>query len=544
MSSQAPVLRYADKDGEHSVPLERDTTTIGRLPGQDLILSESYVSRRHAVIERKGGECELIDQQSTHGTYLNGERVERARLKPGDLIQFGSLSAQELRFQFAAPMLERAPTRLAGDLLNAISALSAPAHQGRAAAREIEQLNFLLNAARQLNAGGAIDDIFRVLLQLSMNLTGVERGFVFLREGDEMRLALGLLADGSVVDEDSTVSRRAMQRAIESQSKFSVSDTLTHSSAGAWASVMANSIRSIYCIPLRKHLAKGEAGQLLGLLYLDSRIDAGHLSEVDHQLLDTVATEAANLLDNVLMAEAERKARQTAEELAIAARIHSGLMSIDLPSLPWATLAARTVPCLEIGGDFYDAVALDGSVAVAIADVSGKGIPASIVAAVLQGIIHAQLLSGHGLAEIAALVNKFLCTRRVGKYATMVLLRLYPDGRAEWVNCGHIRPLHITAEGVSSMEESNLIVGLVPGATYAAAECRLKPGERILLTTDGITEAENPAGEQFGDVALNEAARGGDIHALLDQVARFEHPNPAQDDWTLVDVRYDGEATG
>jgi serine phosphatase RsbU (regulator of sigma subunit) len=380
------------------------------------------------------------------------------------------------------------------------------------------------------------------LLQLSIKLTGVERGFVFLRESGEMRLALGLQANGTIVEEDSTVSHRAITKAIESDSKFSVSDTLRDNSASAWGSVVANSIRSIYCIPLRKHISPNEPNRLLGLLYLDSQMSAGHLSEIDHQVLDTVATEAATLLDNALLADAELKARLAAEELAIAATIHASLMSIALPTVSYAMLQAKMVPCLAIGGDFYDAVALDDCVSLVIADVSGKGVPASIVAATLQGIIHAQMLTRQGLPEIAALVNHFLCTRKVGKYATMVLLRLWPSGLIEYINCGHIPPIVVKGSETHKLNESNLIVGLIPGAKYASAQCTLLPGERILLATDGITEAENSKGEDFGDACLDEAVRSDGLDTIMAKVARFQAPMAAQDDWTLVDIQYLGDS--
>jgi serine phosphatase RsbU (regulator of sigma subunit) len=332
-----------------------------------------------------------------------------------------------------------------------------------------------------------------------------------------------------------------MQKAIESDSKFSVSDTLADNDAGAWVSVMANSIRSIYCLPLRKRISPTEPNRLLGLLYLDSQLGGGNLSEIDHQVLDTVATEAATLLHNALLAEAEMKARLAAEELAIAAKIHSGLMSMAMPSVPFAALTAKTIPCLAIGGDFYDAVALDDSVGVTVADVSGKGVPAAIVAATLQGIIHAQMLTGQGLPQIADLVNRFLCTRNVDKYATLVMLKLYPDGVVEYVNCGHVPPILVNSEGARPLEEGNLIVGLIASATYKASYCKLAPGERILLVTDGITEAENSAGEQFGDAALTTIVKSSTVDDIIGELARFQGANQAQDDWTLLDVRYAGE---
>jgi serine phosphatase RsbU (regulator of sigma subunit) len=368
----------------------------------------------------------------------------------------------------------------------------------------------------------------------------VERGFVFLVADGEMRLALGLRSDGTTVEEDSSVSRRAMQKAIESDSKFSLSDTLADDSAAGWASVMANSIRSIYCIPLRKHISPAEPNRLLGMLYLDSQIGAGKLSDIDHQVLDILANEASTLLHNALLAETEQKARIAEEELAIAASIHSGLMSITLPDLDFAEIRARSLPCHAIGGDFYDVIVLDDCVCIVIADVSGKGVPASIVAATLQGIIHALMLTGQSLSETAALVNRFLCTRQVSKYATMILLKVFPDGRVEFTNCGHIPPLLISPAGTRYLEDANLIVGIIAEAAYASSQFTLRPGERILLTTDGITETDVKSGNQFGIDGLAGLAAMPSLEAILDHLTQVQISHEAQDDWTLLDIRYTG----
>ena len=537
-----PRLSYADQDGQHAVPLDAASITIGRAQNQDVVIGDKCVSRQHAVITREGPAWVVADQNSTHGTYVNGARIQRAELKPGDVLQLGALEGIKLRFELeASPGHETgAHSTTISDLLSSISVMSDPGLLNRPAGREIEQLNWLLGAARQLNSGGAINEILTTLLQLTLQLTGVERGFVFLREGETMRLARGLNTEGKIIDEDSTVSRRAMQKSIESESKFSISDTLADEKVSAWASVMVNKIRSIYCIPLRKRDAETHHTELLGLLYLDSQIGPGALSEIDHQLLDTISTEAAALLHNALLAEQEAKSRRAREELAVAAEIHRGLMSITLPVIPYAVIQAKSIPCLEIGGDFFDAVALGDCVCVSIADVSGKGVPAAIVAATLQGIIHAQLLSGHGLKEIASLVNQFLCSRNVGKYATMVLLKLFPDGMLEYINCGHIPPLLVQGKQNRQLEDGNLIVGLLPSATYASAQCKLLPNERILLATDGLVEAENTAGEPFGDEGLSAIAHHEDLGEILAHVARYHAPNQAQDDCTVVEVRYTG----
>jgi sigma-B regulation protein RsbU (phosphoserine phosphatase) len=537
------TLNYSDADGPHSIDLDRDSSLIGRSPNQDIVLNDPCVSRHHAVIVREGNTYTVVDQNSTHGTFLNSKRVERAVLKFGDVLQMGSLKGPQLRFQLrqytqtTSDLLQSQVT----SLLSSLSELRLPAGELRPAAREMEKLNWLLRAARQLNEGGAIEDILSAFLHLTLQLTGLERGFVFLQEEGEMRLAQGLGADGKTLEEDSTVSRRAIHKAIESESKFSISDTLADDDASGWSSVMVNSIRSICCIPLRKRASAKEPNRLLGLLYLDSQIGLRDLTKVDHQLLDTIAAEAAALLHNALLAEAEYKARQAREELAVAAKIHSSLMSMTLPSLPYAEIQAKSVPCLAIGGDFYDAVALDDCVCVAVADVSGKGVSAAIVAATLQGIIHSQFLARQGLPEIAAAVNHFLCARNVGKYATMVLLKLFPDGRVEYTNCGHIQPLAVKGTELRRLEEGNLVVGLIARASYSSAHSTLQPGEWLLLASDGVTEAEDNAGNQFGDSGLNAVAHYENIDAIIDHVNNFQAPNLAQDDCTLLKIRYIAE---
>ncbi len=533
-------LHYINAKNSRSILLDLASTSIGRSQHRDLVLSDPCVSRLHAIILREDSTYTVVDQGSTHGTWLNRERIQRATLKHGDLLQLGSLSAQPLRVDLeSAGAAEDGPIDyLASQLLSTLHDLQEPAVPVRKGVNEIEQLNWLLRAARLLNEGGAVEEILSALLQVTLQLTGVERGFVFLREPAGMRLALGLDNGGKRLEEDSSVSRHAMQKAIDDGVRFSISDTLQDSAAAVWDSVLLNRIRSIYCIPLRARVPGSQVTELLGLLYLDSQVTFGTMSEIDHQLLDTLATEAAALLHNALLAEGEQKARQAREELAVAAAIHSGLMSMTLPTIPYAKLQAKSVPCLAMGGDFYDVVLLPNCVCVTIADVSGKGVSAAIVAAILQGIIHSQLLVGQPLAEIASLVNQFLCARNVGKYATMVILKLYADGHTEFINCGHVQPLAILHDKVHRMEEGNLVVGLIPDAAYLSSAYKLRPGERILIATDGITEAESPAGDAFGYEGLYDTAQNGSLDAILDAVARFEAPAQPQDDCTLLQISY------
>jgi pSer/pThr/pTyr-binding forkhead associated (FHA) protein len=146
------VLIFGGANGVQTLALNRESISIGRLPDQDLVLHASYVSRHHAVINRVDGGFELVDQGSTHGTWLNGLRVNRALLRPGDVIQFGSPGAPKARFE-SGPA--QASSSLADELVTVVSQLSARSEGKRTSGLEMVQLNFLLSAARKLNAGGA-----------------------------------------------------------------------------------------------------------------------------------------------------------------------------------------------------------------------------------------------------------------------------------------------------------------------------------------------------------------------------------------------------
>src|SRR3981081_16072 len=168
-------------------------------------------------------------------------------------------------------------------------------------------------------------------------------------------------------------------------------------------------------------------------------------------------------------------------------------MPPKIPQSAFATVAGRNLPCKEIGGDFFTVTPVDEGLAVVIADVSGKGTSAAIMASLLQRVIQADLQTRLPLREIAYSANKFLCTRELDlKYATLVIACVQPDGELEYINCGHIPPL-VTNEGGSLVRlcEHNVPVGLLSNAEFASAGFRLSPGDRLIMVTDGITEAEN-----------------------------------------------------
>jgi sigma-B regulation protein RsbU (phosphoserine phosphatase) len=270
---------------------------------------------------------------------------------------------------------------------------------------------------------------------------------------------------------------------------------------------------------------------------------ANWTSDPERPLPASLLRNAKKLTPESMQDEVNLNVRLAAEELALAALIHSELMSIRLPSVSYARLKAKTIPCNAIGGDFFDAVALDNSLCAVVADVSGKGVPAAIVAAMLQGIIHAQMLANQPLIAIAHTVNEFLCSRATGKFATMILLKLSANGLFEYLNCGHIPPVVVDKTGARQLESSNVVVGLLPAAQYESGACELMAEDRIMIFTDGITEAENSQGEQFAESALACCAHSNSVDSLLENVSQFQGSLERHDDWTLFELLYRGGET-
>jgi serine phosphatase RsbU (regulator of sigma subunit) len=304
--------------------------------------------------------------------------------------------------------------------------------------------------------------------------------------------------------------------------------------------MVQQSIRMVYCIPLRKRAAGADIHEkdILGVLYLDSRLQPGKLSQVDNDLLDTIATEAAALVENAFLAHAEEASRRYREELNIAAAIQQGLMEFAIPNLPYAKVHARSVACKDVGGDFYDVIATPDGLYIVIADISGKGVSAAILASTLQGLLYGLLLAGQPLAEIADVANRYICEKNVQKYATMILVKLGPEGTFEYVNCGHVQPLLANRAGVRRLENANMVVGLIEEATYESERLQLKAGDRIVLATDGVTEAEGRDGEFFGEGRLEVAVEGAPIEGVLAQVETFMAGTPPNDDFTMLEVLY------
>lgn len=537
-SNHSASVEVLDGTLSRSLALGQLPFVMGRSLECSLALPQAYVSRHHAEITLDGEHFLLTDKGSRYGTYVNGERITSHTLSPRDIVQLGSLEGPRLRFM--PDGVSPSPSDLLSQLQQASSQKS-----------DLEKLHWFLQAARELNSAGAIESVLTSLLTTTLALARMERGYVFFTNSSgDLAFQLGMDANGTRLAETDTISRTAIRQATEGADQFIVTDTLTAQAGFVPESIAVHSIRTVICIPLRHvretrrtgHADDIKSRRIFGVLYLDSHFEPERFTDIDHELMNTIAREAAALVENAQLAAIEEQARLHNEELQIAASIQQGLMAVKIPDFAFARVQAHSLPCSAVGGDFFDVISAQDALNVALVDVSGKGISAAILASTLQGMLYIQLQAARSLSAIAATTNDYLCTKNVGKYATMLLLRLHKDGTLEYMNCGHIQP-RICSEGdVSRLQVANLPIGLIPTAEYTLGTTTLQPDARITLVSDGFTEAEDPTGEFFGEDRLDTAVGCSEMQGIIEHMRHFCADHPATDDCTIVQVSYSGES--
>jgi phosphoserine phosphatase RsbU/P len=539
-----PALVYVQGNEQRSIVLNHTPFTIGRRVDKDLVIPDPRVSRDHALITSENGEFFVVDQGSKLGTYLNGERVQRKKLQRNDRLEFG---VRDVAYIIFHPMHQTSNT--AREFLSQISGI-----QISTEATDLEKLTLFLEAARKLNTIGVLDEILVTLIDATLKLTRAERGYIFLRDEDgNLRLAAGRNHKGEPLLDDKTISHSILEEALRSNSEFLITDTSQSLDLAGRHSIVAYDLRMVICMPLRKPQVQTTRGpqapdaapvsaEVMGGLYVDSRFATRDISSVSNDILRAIATEAAQLIENARLVQAEEAARRYQQELAIATSMQQSLMAVTIPEVPFAKLRGRNLSCKEIGGDFFDAINTEEGLAIVLADVSGKGVPAALLASMLQGMVYSHLIAGMSLPDIVAAVNRFFTQKHLGeKYATVIIARINREGEMEYVNCGHLPPLLISDHQVKRPEHGNLPVGLLADASYESDYCKLKPGDRVVLVTDGVTEAENARGDFFDTERLEAvAAKGSSLDDIFAALATFCGGTPLGDDCTVVELVYTG----
>jgi sigma-B regulation protein RsbU (phosphoserine phosphatase) len=552
------VLEVVSPDGARRyVRVTQMPFLIGRgaETGNHLQLADRRISRNCAAIVTEASKYYIEDRGQRRGLFVNGEKVESRELADGDSITFGLDDSYEIVYRSAA----NASTDSLPHLLTRIEHITSSEPSGGG----LRKLNLLLEATTLLHSQLPLDTVLGHMIDHAVSVTDADRGL--LLEADEqgtLKVRLARRSGGLRLPPESlTPSQTAIQLALRRQSAV-ITEDLAQADMDLQAaqSIVAQRLRAVVVIPLYamsrantdQSMINIKRGDFLGVLYVDSRRPAA-FSKLDRQILDALAADAASILDNARLVERERERQRLEQEISIAREIQQALLPKNFRDFPHLSVSGINFPCLAVGGDYFDVFPLgDTRTAFLLADVSGKGLGAALCTNLLQGALSGMTL-GTDPARVFNHVNRFLCDHaEIGRYATMFFGILDDQGHLEYINAGHPSPFLIrrgVAEDVFT--EGSYPVGLVPEAEYTAVCLKLEPGDTLVLFSDGVTEAMDPAEQLFGVPRLKDVLTGHMQTPLdelqrvvLDSVENFARGASQADDLTLLLVRYRATATG
>ncbi len=552
MTAQAPdaapartaTLIVLNPGGNRSrVPIEPVPFCIGRQADNHLVLRDNRASRNHARVVFENGDYFIEDLKSSHGVFVNGERIQKQRLHNSDRIEFGSPDSYALVFSLEEDEIQK--------LLNTFTS----ARPGQPGAGSLVKLRALVDVARALQNSLATDDVLGAVVDAALAFTGLQRGFLLLDKGDRMEIAVARDRSGMAIPlSELKVPVKAIQRALrERRELLAMSFDPTSAEHDSNRTVEELELRSVVCVPLVRVRGNSSEetqmitskGDTVGVIYLDSQ-QAADLSTGNREVLQTLALEASTILENARLLEEERVKQRMEEELNIAREIQSSLLPRALPATGWFRVAASSLPSHQVGGDYYDVKALGPDRwSLVVADVSGKGVSSGILAALLQGAL-ALGSESIEMARMMSRVNQFLNERTEGeKYATVFYCTLDRSGNLQWVNAGHVTPIVVRGDGkLERLGTTGMPVGLLPTAEYEVKTLQLDPGDKLVAYSDGLSEAQDGDG-QFFDGRMREVirakARGSfrELHdALMQAVEEFARNTVQTDDITAAVVEF------
>jgi phosphoserine phosphatase RsbU/P len=415
--------------------------------------------------------------------------------------------------------------------------------QREAYTRELDSLRMVIEAAKNLNSTLDLDRLLSVILETALGLVDGDRGTVYLvdraknelwsrtlKGSDEIRLPLGSGIAGYVAATGDTLNIPDAYFDPRFNPDFDRKNGYR--------------TRSILCMPM-----KNKEGVIIGVFQLLNK-KTGVFAPEDERTLEALSVHAAIALENARLHEQEREKLAMEKELLAAREVQMMFIPKHLPEVKGYDFAASTIPAKEVGGDLYDFISRsEGETAFCLGDVSGKGFPASLLMANTQATLRDQSLMNDGASLCVSRTNKLLFeSTSAEKFVTLFYGVLHTvEGKITYCNAGHEQPILMGRDGLlRRLDAGGIVLGILPEYPFAEGEMAIGPGETCVVFSDGISEAINPDGEQFGeeriartllDLRTRPAAEIRD--GLIEAVRKHAGTAPQADDITVVVVKRD-----
>ena len=412
-----------------------------------------------------------------------------------------------------------------------------------------EHLTTLYEITRSMNSSLDFDRVLNQVMDSVIQLTKAERGVLMIADADtgELRVQVAHNISGELLETEDAYSTTIVNQVVESRQSLLTNNAMFDERYTPGQSIIMRGLRAILCAPM---LVKD---RLVGVIYVDTAMRTGNFSEADRDLLAAVAGQAGIAIENARLYGVAVEKGRLERELQMGREMQQALMPRQMPQPPGYEVAATWQAARELAGDFYDGFLLDGgSLGVVIADVSDKGTPAALFMAVSRSFIRSYAYAGLSPVETLRCTNDLILDdSESGMFVTAYYSVFQPDGHSVHVNAGHNQPVlyqHASRE-VSWMPRGGRAIGWFPDNPVEEVVLQLSPGDMLVYYTDGLTEAENSAGDYYGEdrlaqviIAAAEQPIDAVVAHIVAEVERFADGEPLFDDLTLVVVRFTGQS--
>lgn len=562
-----PVLVKISEPAGQVIDLNVDEVVIGRLPTCAVVLDPHGVSREHACIRRDGGNHYLVDLKSRNKTKVNEREIPPDPylhlLREGDRINIC-----DVEFVFHQKM---PPPRADwyNDLIvteevddSTLHTLDASRSELLAASvRPEAKLRAIFEITRKLSSNLEIDLIAPMILESLLALfQQAERAFlVFMKEGDpkqgirktfhKLRPARkpltprGLLSRPDPDEAKLSISRSIIEHVLVKRQAVISQDAGNDQNLPTSASIADLRIRSVMCAPLLT-----SDGQALGILQIDTS-DRRQFGQEDLEVLVTVANQAAIVIQNATLHESMLRQERVRRDLSLAKQVQASFLPQAVPKVPGHEFFAYYNAAFQVGGDYYDFVPLPGKrLAIALGDVSGKGVAAALMMAKFSGDTRYCILTEDAPALAAAGLNDLLCAADIEeRFITLSLSVLdLASGALSLCSAGHL-PVMIRRAG-GQVEEvgadvAGFPLGIFPDQLYRQIRVELQPGDVVVVYSDGVSDARSPTDELYDSrdhrrlfqrVARAAGSPSAVGRAILQEIREFSAGQEQADDITLI----------
>ncbi|NNE67309.1 MAG: SpoIIE family protein phosphatase [Pyrinomonadaceae bacterium] len=545
------LIKNSDDTTETFV-ISRLRTTIGRSARSDVCIPDAFASRLHAEVRQEGDNYWLQDLGSANGTRYNGTLVSN----PVPVLSGGEIKIGEttIVFQDEAAEKPQNATLIAESTQALDPSMTISFSRSKNPTSEIiesqfssrtDLLGLISKVGVTLLSSKNLEETLNQVAALVFDAVPAERCVIMLRDeeqADGMKIAVARERGKDDQPDEVRISRTVMEEVMVHGKSVLTSDA-QHDPKFASQTMALLGVRSVLAVPLAV-----TEGEVFGIVYADSPTYENTFGEDHLNILTTLASVASIRVENATLTEERFERERMERELELATEIQQRFQPSAPPKVEGYELQGISFACYEIGGDYYDFIPRDDNqMLIALGDVSGKGTAAALLMSSLHAAIHAQATARNSLSDMVTSVNEYLAANTpTNRFITFFAGELDPSTNSfSYINAGHNPPLVARGDGeVFELESGGFPLGIMPGTEFEQGKIEVMSGECVVIFSDGVSEAENPEGEEFGIERLTEVIKknssrsaSGIRDKIESALSAFTKTAPANDDITLVIVK-------